>query len=68
MARDYALKLKEELSLRKVDVPVIMGGVLNQKVANQELPVSVVQDLRRLGFHPAAKLEGQLPLLLAEKL
>ncbi len=67
MARDYADRLKKNLADLKVNVPVIIGGVLNQKVTHQELPVNVVDDLKKLGFFPAVKLEGHLQHLLTEK-
>ena len=68
MARDYAIKLKESMSGQNINIPVIKGGVLNQKVENLELPVDVIKEIKELGFFPYVKLEGQLPLFLAEKL
>ena len=68
MARDYAIKLKESMSGQNINIPVIKGGVLNQKVENLELPVDVIKEIEELGFFPSVKLEGQLPLFLAEKL
>jgi len=41
MALDYAKRLKEELDKQKVMIPVVLGGVLNQKVENQALPLGV---------------------------
>ncbi len=61
MARDYAIRLQEELFELNIDVPVVMGGVLNQKVDNKELPVDVTNDIKKLGIFPAVKLENQLP-------
>jgi hypothetical protein len=42
---------------------VIMGGVLNQKIENQALPVPVFEELKALGMHPAASLPGITRLL-----
>lgn len=58
MALDYAKRLKEELRKRNIRIPVFMGGVLNQKVEDQILPVDVTVDLKELGFHPAKQLES----------
>lgn len=52
MALEYAKELKDELKLRKCYLPVVMGGVLNQKTDSCELPVDVSQDLKELGFLP----------------
>jgi len=58
MALDYARRLKENMDRRKITIPVVLGGVLNQKVENQALPVDVSGDLKKLGFNPCPKLEG----------
>ena len=67
MALDYAQQLKHELRARHVDVPVVFGGVLNQKVEGQPLPVPVAAKLAELGFRPAVALP-KLPFLLAPDL
>ena len=64
MALEYARRLKEELDARKVKIPVVMGGVLNQKVEGQPLPVDVSADLKKLDFYPCARLEGRFRKLL----
>jgi methylmalonyl-CoA mutase cobalamin-binding subunit len=64
MALEYAQKLKLELGALRLEMPVIMGGVLNQKIEGEALPVNVAQDIKALGFHPAAKLDGKLTHLL----
>jgi methylmalonyl-CoA mutase cobalamin-binding subunit len=64
MALDYATQLKAELEGRKLNIPVVMGGVLNQKVEGQALPADVTQNLKQLGFHPSAGLEHRLTKLL----
>jgi methylmalonyl-CoA mutase cobalamin-binding subunit len=63
MALDYARQLKQLLETESMSVPVIMGGVLNQKVADQSLPVPVVDELKALGMHPAISLPGLLRML-----
>ena len=63
MALEYARQLRELLELEGLLQPVVMGGVLNQKVDNQELPVPVVEELRALGMRPAISLPGLIKLL-----
>jgi len=64
MALEYAQALHTELRNRRASIPVVMGGVLNQKVAGQALPLDVTRDLARLGFIPRAKLHDGFPALL----
>ena len=64
LALDYARCLKEEMSSQRVNIPVVLGGILNQKYENQALPVDVSADLKELGFHPCPKLEGNFRNLL----
>lgn len=52
MALEFATELKRQLEHQKYHVPVVMGGVLNQKMENSELPVDVSRDLKRLGVLP----------------
>ncbi len=68
MALEYGKRLKAELDKQKVDVPVVMGGVLNQKVEEAALPVDVTSQLKELGFYPSPKLEGKFRELLEHKL
>jgi methylmalonyl-CoA mutase cobalamin-binding subunit len=63
MALAYAGQLKQLLDAESFTLPVIMGGVLNQKVDDQALPVPVVEELRALGMHPAISLPGLAKLL-----
>jgi len=56
MALDYARRLKEEMSSQKANIPVVLGGILNQKFENESLPVDVSASLKELGFHPCPKL------------
>jgi methylmalonyl-CoA mutase cobalamin-binding subunit len=64
MALEYANRLKTELDRQKVDIPVVMGGVLNQKVEGAALPVDVTVNLKKLGFHPVPKLGANFQKLL----
>ena len=64
MALDYARQLKSAMDARDLRLPVVIGGVLNQKVAHQALPVPVFEELTGLGFHPAIALPN-LPKLLS---
>ena len=56
-ALEYAERLKQTLRELGCDAPVIMGGVLNQKIDTEALPVPVDAELKRLGFGVAGKLE-----------
>jgi hypothetical protein len=63
MALDYAQQLKRLLDEAQLSVPVIMGGVLNQKIETQALPVPVVDELKALGMYPATALPALTRLL-----
>jgi methylmalonyl-CoA mutase cobalamin-binding subunit len=64
MALDYARRLQDELQKQRVKIPVVLGGILNQKVASQALPVDVSADLKAIGFYPCPRLEGKFRNLL----
>jgi len=64
MALDYARRLKYELDVHKVKIPVVMGGILNQKIEDQPLPIDVSADLKKLDFYPCPRLEGRFRKLL----
>ena len=64
MALEYANRLKTELDRQKVDVTVVIGGILNQKVEDAALPVDVTINLKELGFFPSPKLGGGFQKLL----
>jgi methylmalonyl-CoA mutase cobalamin-binding subunit len=63
MALEYAQQLRRKLDEAQLSVPVIMGGVLNQKIETQALPVPVLEELKALGMHPAAALPALTGLL-----
>ncbi len=66
MALEYAQRLQMELNRLHLKVPVVMGGVLNQKVPEHPLPVDVTQELRQLGIRTNPQLEGGWQRLLPE--
>jgi methylmalonyl-CoA mutase cobalamin-binding subunit len=64
MALEYSKLLREALDRQQLKLPVLIGGILNQKVENQALPVDVSANLKELGFYPCAKLEGRFKKML----
>ncbi|MDH5354206.1 MAG: cobalamin-dependent protein [Gammaproteobacteria bacterium] len=66
MALDYGKQLRLILDKESIDLPVLMGGVLNQKVENEALPVDVVDDLKQLGINPAVGLPNLSKLLSSQ--
>ena len=67
MALEYAARLKMEIRKRKLAIPVVMGGVLNQKVEDTALPIDVTANLKKLGFHPSPRLESSFSKLLEQE-
>ena len=63
MALDYARRLRALLADAGISLPVVIGGVLNQKVDGEALPVAVVEELRELGMRPATALPALTGLL-----
>jgi methylmalonyl-CoA mutase cobalamin-binding subunit len=68
MALEYAKQLSEALERQKIRLPVLIGGILNQKVESQALPVDVTGNLKELGFYPCARLEGRFKKMLASNI
>jgi len=66
MALEYARELKSAMESNQIALPVVLGGVLNQKIADAPLPVPVIEDLKQLGFHPATSLSHLGKLLEAK--
>jgi methylmalonyl-CoA mutase cobalamin-binding subunit len=64
MALEYAKQLREAMEKQKIRLPVLIGGILNQKVESQSLPVDVTGNLKELGFYPCARLEGRFKKML----
>lgn len=63
MALEYAQQLQSAMVSEQISLPVIMGGVLNQKIEGQALPVPVIEELKSLGFLPGNSLPGITKLL-----
>ena len=63
MALDYARMLQSQLRQINAKLPVLMGGVLNQKIEGEILPVPVVNEISAMGFHPAIALPNLSKLL-----
>ena len=58
VARSFAQVLRKELlAARLNEVPVFMGGVLNEDIEGSEIPVDVRSDLTQLGVAPLATVE-----------
>jgi methylmalonyl-CoA mutase cobalamin-binding subunit len=68
MALDYARRLKDEMVQEEINIPVVMGGILNQKVEDQALPVNVASKIKELDFLPCPRLENNFGNLLEYKL
>jgi methylmalonyl-CoA mutase cobalamin-binding subunit len=68
MAFEYAKQLREALDRQKIKLPVLIGGILNQKVESQPLPIDVTGNLKELGFFPCARLEGGFKKMLASNI
>jgi len=63
MALEYARQLKDLLAREDISLPIVIGGVLNQKVDGEALPVTVIEELKALGMRPAAALPALTRLL-----
>ncbi|MGD8351274.1 MAG: cobalamin B12-binding domain-containing protein, partial [Gammaproteobacteria bacterium] len=66
MALEYARQLKDLLAGADISLPIVIGGVLNQKVDGEALPVAVIDELQALGMRPATAMPA-LPRLLESK-
>ena len=64
MALDYAQRLKEEMDVNSIKIPVIMGGVLNQKFDDHALPVDVSSQLLKLGFRISPQIGSNFAKLM----
>ena len=64
MALAYAQRLKDQMAQQGIKIPVVMGGILNQKVGDQTLPVDVSNDIKELDFLPCPRLENKFGNLL----
>ncbi len=66
MALEFATQVKEKMGLQKLDIPIIMGGVLNQKNEDASLPVCVIKELKALGIHPYERIEEKIAFVLED--
>jgi len=57
MALEYAKNLKEEIHKRNATIPIVMGGVLNQKYEDNSMPLDVSGEIKDLGFQTCRSLE-----------
>ncbi len=60
MALDYANKLKQDMQKHHSGLPVMFGGILNQKIPECELPVDVSTSIKGLGFLTSSRLNEEL--------
>lgn len=51
MALSYAKELSEAINTRSLQIPIAMGGTLNQDVEGKSAPVDVQHALRDIGIH-----------------
>ena len=58
MALEYGRQLKTALAKLSLNIPIIFGGVLNQKIADEEIPVDVTAELKSIGIHAATSNAG----------
>ena len=49
MALSYAQQLQQEVAARALEIPIAMGGTLNQDVEHEPAPVDVTAELEELG-------------------
>jgi methylmalonyl-CoA mutase cobalamin-binding subunit len=50
VARSFATKLVDEMTLSRIAAPIYMGGVLNEDIEGSDVPVDVRVDLHRIGI------------------
>ena len=65
MALTYAKHLQREVAARKLDIPIAMGGTLNQDIEGEPTPVDVKDDLTALGIHVCTDVSDLLAVLHA---
>lgn len=65
VALRFCREVMGELALRNLQIPVVVGGRLNEvpEDSNSGLPVDVTADLRKLGCHPCTTLDDVVPML-----
>ena len=65
MALTYAKHLQREVAERRLDIPIAMGGTLNQDIEGEPTPVDVKDDLTALGIHVCTDVSDLLAVLEA---
>lgn len=65
MALTYAQHLQREIAERKLDIPIAMGGTLNQDVEGEPAPIDVKDDLHKLGIHVCTDVTDLLQVISA---
>lgn len=50
MALEYTHLLLDEMTERNLDITVVLGGVLNQKMDGEEMPIDVSEELRKMNI------------------
>lgn len=67
MALEYARKLLGEMARLNLDIPVCMGGILNQNTEAGHVPADVVEELEAMGINTIPDIGG-LPERAAQAL
>ena len=63
MALEYAEQLQHEIESRKLEIPIAMGGTLNQDVEGEPAPIDVTDELTRIGIRVCTDVTDVLVLL-----
>ena len=63
MALSYAEELKKAVESRSLNIPIAMGGTLNQDIEGETAPVDVRDDLRKLGVRVCDQITDVVDLL-----
>lgn len=65
MALTYARQLQHEIAARQLEIPIAMGGTLNQDVEGEPAPIDVKDDLVKLGVHVCTDVTDVLDVIRA---
>ena len=63
MALTYAKQLRAEIAGRQLDIPIAMGGTLNQEFEGEPTPIDVSADLEQAGIHVCRDVSDLLAVL-----
>ncbi|MFX0014476.1 MAG: hypothetical protein ACFFB2_09070 [Promethearchaeota archaeon] len=66
IALDYSQALCKEMALIELDIPIFIGGKLNQIIDDDKtsIPIDVTQQLKDLGVHVCHHIEDMLKILI----